>query len=576
VNLRDRAVLGFLALVLVALTGAVVAPSFAPSAPDETPRPSPESNSPYVEGVLGSATSASPFSARTPVERAMVELIFRGLVRLGPGESLVGDLAERWEVDATGSIWTFHLRDGLAWHDGQPLTAADVVFTIDVLSDPQYAGPGAESWREVTASALDARTVVFSLATPLGGFLHAALQPIAPRHLLGGVSAADLELDPFGRWPVGSGSFRLAAFDDVHALLEPATPDPLDSGRQAGSALRPTDSLATPPPTAGSGVPLPYLAGIEFRFFGEAGSLVAAWDAGLLDGASGLAPEAAAGLAETAGARLLRYPTTTLVSVMLNLRATHPELRDPAVRSALLGAIDRDGIVAEALSGQAARADALIPPTSWAFDAAASPPVAHEPDAARLALVAAGWKEAAGGGWIPKGAKARLTIDLLCPEEAVNPTTYAVASAIVEDWRGIGLTVTQTPIPAAELVGVWLRTGEFSAAVLGLGIGLDPDLYPILASTQATSRGSNLAGLQDAGLDKLLAAARAPGPDEARRAAYAALQGQLATGAYLLPIAYRDEVVVVRSTLRGPEIRPIGNPGDRFWDVLTWRLAEGR
>jgi len=55
-----------------------------------------------------------------------------------------------------------------------------------------------------------------------------------------------------------------------------------------------------------------------------------------------------------------------------------------------------------------------------------------------------------------------------------------------------------------------------------------------------------------------------------------ALQAQLATGVYLLPIAFRDEVVVVRDTLQGPQIRPIGSPGDRFWDVLTWRLADGR
>jgi peptide/nickel transport system substrate-binding protein len=576
VSLRERAVVGFLALVLVVLSGAVVAPSLAPSAPAEGPDPSLPSRRPYVEGVLGSATSVSPFSARTPVERAIVALLFRGLVRLGPGDALVGDLAERWSVDESGSTWTFHLRDGLAWHDGEPLTAADVVFTIDVLSDPAYAGSGAASWREVTAAAPDSRTVVLTLATPLGGFLHAAVQSIAPRHLLSGVPAADLEFDAFGRWPVGSGTFRLAAFDDVHALLVPALADVIDPGEPGGDAPRPTDSLATPMPTAGLGGPVPYLDGVELRFFGDAGSLVAAWDAGLLDGASGLSPEAADGLLETAGARPLSYPSTTLLSVMLNLRVTHPEFRDPAVRRALLAAIDRDAIVAEVLAGQAVRADSPIPPTSWAFDAPASPPVAHDPKAARAALAAAGWKEADGGGWIPKGAKGPLTIELLCPEEAANPTTYAVASRIVEDWRGIGLTVVQTPVPAAELVGVRLRTGEFGAAVLGLGIGLDPDLYPILASTQATSSGSNLVGLQDATLDKLLSAARAPGTDEARKGAYVGLQAQLAAGVYVLPIAFRDEVVVVRPTLQGPEVRPIGSPGDRFWDVLTWRLADGR
>jgi peptide/nickel transport system substrate-binding protein len=577
-TLRDRAVLGILALVLVVMTGAVVAPSLRPATPEETPGPSLAPLQMYVEGVLGTAASVSPFSARTAAERAMVALVFRGLVRLGPDDILVGDLAERWDVDPTGSTWTFHLREGLVWQDGQPLVADDVLFTIAALSDPEYAGPGASSWREVTATAPDTRTVILTLATPLGGFLNAATQPIAPRHLLGDVPPADLPADAFGRRPVGSGSFRLALLDDAHAILVPAIPDVLDPevGNPGDVSPPPTDSLATAAPSVPGGAPLPYLEGIEFRFFDDAATLAAAWAAGDLDGASGLPPSDAAILAEAAGARLLEYPSTTLLGVTLNLRPTHPEFGDPAVRRALLAAIDRDDIVATVLRGQGVRADSPIPPTSWVFDAAASPPVAFEPDAARAALVTAGWTEAEGGGWIPKGAAAALTIELLCPEESANPVAYAAAGAIADDWRRIGLTVLRRPLPGAELVGDRLRTGEFTAAIFGIGLGLDPDLYAILASTQATSSGSNLTGLQDSALDGLLVAARAPGPDEARKAAYVALQTRLASSVYLLPIAFRDEVVVVRETLSGPGIRPVGTPGDRFWDVLTWRLADGR
>ena len=83
-------------------------------------------------------------------------------------------------------------------------------------------------------------------------------------------------------------------------------------------------------------------------------------------------------------------------------------------------------------------------------------------------------------------------------------------------------------------------------------MGLDPDLYPLLASTQATIGGANIAGLQDAALDPLLIKARAPGTDEARKAAYAALQAKLAAGTYYLPMAFADIVVVVRDTVSGP------------------------
>ena len=576
-HLRDRAVIGILALVLVGLTGAVVAPSLAPAGPGTSPGSSLPASHPYVEGIVGSAVSVSPFSAQTVAERQISTLLFRGLVRLGPDDTLIGDLADRWAVDAIGAAWTFHLRPGLTWQDGEPLTSADVVFTVAALSDPTYLGPGATSWREVTATAVDPQTVTLTLASPLGGFLQAATQPIAPAHLLSDVAPADLPADQFGRHPVGSGYFRLAALDETHALLQPAIFEPADTGAPGvpGTPTA-TDSLATPGPTVPAGGPLPYLDGIEFRFFADADSLAAAWGRGEIDGAAGLPADVVTRLAATPGSRILRYPATTLLSVTLNVRTTHPEFRDPKVRRALLEAINRDAIVESALGGFATRADSLIPPSSWAFDAATSKPIPFNGVDAKKALVTAGWKQVAGGGWIPKGAKAPLAIELLSPEAVVNPTAFAVADAVAADWRAIGLTVTRTALPGADLVGQHLQTGDFGAAVTGTTIGLDPDLYALLASTQAKSTGSNFSGVQDPALDALLVKARAPGTQEVRKAAYVALQAKLAEGTFVLPIAFRDVLVVVRNTLTGPVSRPVGGPGDRFWDVLTWRLADGR
>jgi ABC-type oligopeptide transport system substrate-binding subunit len=74
----------------------------------------------------------------------------------------------------------------------------------------------------------------------------------------------------------------------------------------------------------------------------------------------------------------------------------------------------------------------------------------------------------------------------------------------------------------------------------------------------------------------LLTAARRPGTIEARKAAYTALQTQLTAGRYLLPIAFADEVVVVGKDVQGVVVQPVADPSDRFWDVLTWRLANDR
>jgi peptide/nickel transport system substrate-binding protein len=577
-NLRDRGLIAVLAIALVALSGVTLAASFEPGG-DTGAQPSDLlEGRPYVEGVLGHATNASPFGARSPADRDLVALLFRGLVRLGPGNQIVPDLATSWEVDPSGSRWTFHLRPDQTWDDGAPLTADDVAFTVSVLSDPSYTGPGAASWRDVTATASDALTVTLELATPLGGFLQAATQPIAPAHLLGGIPAADLPNDPFGQAPVGSGAFRLTYLDGTRADLAPVLETggpPIDDGGPNFRTPPPTDSLGEPVPTRPADAAVPYLDGIEFRYFDDVVSLRASWDLGALDGASGLGPDDARGLVLGGGARIVEYPGTTLLAVDLDLRPARPEFRDPLVRRALLEAIDRDAIVADVLAGLGTRADSLVPPSSPMLDPGVGSEIRYDPATAKADLTKAGWKKVTTS-WLPKGAKAGLTIEILSPEEAANPIAYATATAVAAGWRGIGLQVLVTPLPAAELLGRRLHPGGFQAAVVPLAIGLDPDLYPLLASSQTRTGGSNVSGLQDLSLDKLLSAARAPGPDSSRRTAYWVLEGRLAAGLYILPLAFRDEYVVLRNTVTGPTPRPVSTSGDRFWDVLTWRLAVGR
>ena len=576
-KLRDRALIGALTVALIAFSVAALAPTLHSSGDASEPSQPGTSGRPYVEGVLGRATNASPFGARTAADRALVALLFRGLVKLGPDSSIVGDLAESWDVDASGRTWTFHLRPEQRWLDGGPITADDVAFTIDILSSPAYTGPGGESWRDVRANVIDERTVALQLTTPLGGFLQAATQPIAPVHLLAGVPPDVLPEDPFGQQPIGSGPFRLVFLDTQRALLAAATPIDVSTGfpgRPNFETPRPTDSLASARPTPRAGVAVPYLANIELRYYDDVASLRADWDAGALDAASGLSPGDATELAATTGARLVEYPGTTLLAATLNLRARDRSFQDPAIRRGLLEAINRSAILDRVLDGLGSRADSLIPPSSAMFDSEASPSVPFDPTGARKRFIDAGWK-VSGGSWIPKGATEPLVIELLCPEESANPVAYRVAAEVETAWHALGLAVRLVPLPSSELLGDRLGRGQFQVAVVPLAIGLDPDVYALLAASQTRSGGSNVAGLQDPDLDKLLVAARTPVDVDERAAAYAELQVRLAARQYILPLAFRDDFIVFRDTVVGPVPRPVGGSGDRYWDVLTWRLADG-
>lgn len=571
----DMFVVGTLVLLLAVVAGLIGVPALTPTASAPSPNPTEPplvEVRPYREGALGGPVSVSPLTARTQADRDLVALVFSGLVRNGPGATLVPDLAERWAVDATGTTWTVTLRAGATWHDGVPVTAADVVYTIKTMQDPDYVGPAAGSWSEVSVTALSDLTVQFTLTTPLGGFLQALTQPIAPSHILGDVPAGLLSEHPFGLQPVGSGRFALVELTPTSAVLVPARgsvdaePDPT-----AGT----TDSLGRAQPTPRPDQPIPYLDGIAFHYALDAESIITAFEAGDLDGLSNLSTATSVDIAAATGSRLLRYPGTTLTTVLLNQRPAHPEFRDTAVRGALLAAIDRSAIIDEAFAGAAVTTTGLISPSDEWFDPDADPGVEYDPEAAVAALEKASWTRK-DDGWFLDGGTAELTIEVLSPSQDSNPALFEVAAAAVADWRAVGIEATHVALPPGEFATERLATGDFDVAVTDVAIGMDPDLYPLLASSQTLTGGSNVSGVQDERLDRLLVKARAPGSDSARAAAYTTLQEHLAAGRFVLPIAFADEVVVVHDTLEGVAVRQVADPSDRFWDVLTWRLADGR
>jgi peptide/nickel transport system substrate-binding protein len=556
VSRRDGLLVLVLVLVLGALGVAIAAPAFTPVVvPKATPTAAPVPI--HREAVVGRPSSVNPVTARTQADRDLVALLFRGLVRSGPDGRPVADLAAGWTVDAKGTRWTFRLRADARWQDDVPVTSDDVVYTVRVLQDPAYTGPLAAGWHGVTATAIDAATVRFDLAVPLGGFLQAATQPLLPAHLLANVPVADLANAQFSTRPVGNGPFALADLTADSAVLIPV--------------LAPVEPGSGPLATLGAG-PLtpdrPLLAGLELRFYPGPDEAVAAYRAGEVDAVSGLSPLAAASLATDPSTRRIIYPGTTLTGIYLNLRPGAGPFSDARVRTALLAAVDRARLVTDLLAGSGQRADTPIPPSSWAYDPKAAPVVAYDRKAAAAGLRAAGWTRTAAG-WLPPRAKKPVTIQLLAADPAVNATAAGAAERVAAAWTSLGIPTTVTSLAAGALVER-LRGADFVAAVADVNVGLDPDPYPLLASTQVQSGGSNVSGFQDRALDAALTAARAPGTGAARGAAYSRLQGLLGRLEPILPLFFRDNVFVVSDRLVGPRPVPVEDLSGRFWDVITW------
>ena len=144
-------------------------------------------------------------------------LLFDGLTAHDGENNVVPGLAETWELDEATNTYTFHLRENLTWHDGEPVTADDVKFTIEAIMDPENGSENAPNFEDVEEiTVTDDHTVSFRLSAPNVAFLDYMTMAILPEHLLAG---EDWQESDFFRAPVGTGPYKLERWDVGQAII---------------------------------------------------------------------------------------------------------------------------------------------------------------------------------------------------------------------------------------------------------------------------------------------------------------------------------------------------------------------
>lgn len=437
-----------------------------------------------VVGGLDRPDTLNPLLAESEVGRALMPLLFDSLLAHDPNSGqLISHLAEDWTVASDSRTISFTLRTDLRWHDGQPLVADDVVFSIEAARDPaldSLYGPQLEHVTEVNAT--DERTVVVRLdqahcpsLTVLGEL------PIVPRHLL---DSSDLDTAPFGSAPVGSGPFVFIEWTPEGEVQLSRNED------YWGGA--------------------PYLEAWRYRPFANVADLQHAWEAGQIDVAL-MPPGPLPGLTDPS--LMLSYPLPEFLFVAFN--NDHPILSDSQVRLALSMAVNREQLLQEALGGTGELIAASLPFTHWATDPALRPPP-YDPDGARRLLAEAGWIDSDGDGWLDQeGERLRLPIRT----NGGNRLREDVTTLVAGYYRAIGVDAS------VELV-VWgavvddLFTHDFEAIVFSWPLRADPDQSQWWLSTEnEIGIGDNFVSFADETVDRLLQEALSvPGCDVDRRA----------------------------------------------------------
>jgi peptide/nickel transport system substrate-binding protein len=506
-------------------------------------------------GTIVISASAEPDVLFPPLTmsvqgKQIVDQVFDNLADIGSGLNTVGDegfrprLASDWKWSPDSSWIDFKLNPRAQWHDGRPVTAADVAFTFALVKDTALGSPLSSNLDEVdSVTTLDTRTarvwlarhppdVFFRIATPLA---------ILPAHLLRGISATDLVGSSFARHPVGSGRFRFAGWQQGASVSLVA-----DSANYRG---RPRADKAV------WVIAQDYNAA-ALRFVTGAADFLDVVRPEYIDKAS------------TGGRRVdATTPSLNYGYVAFNLRdpsgrRPHPIFSDRSVRRALVMGVDREAMVQNVFDTLGLIAHGPVTRAVATSDTSIGLPF-DTVEAARL-LDQAGWRREGTG--IRKRAGKPLAFALIVPSSSANRMKFAVL--LQNQWRRLGADVA---IDQMELTtfGDRLEQRKFDAMLNAWQIDPDPaSVRDEWTTAEMRKGGSNFVSYSNPMFDAAVdSAAREINPARAV-ALYRRAYRQLTDDA---PALWLYELRNVFGVSR--RIQPVGIRADAWWaDLAEWRV----
>ncbi|MHB8778766.1 MAG: peptide ABC transporter substrate-binding protein [Anaerolineales bacterium] len=509
----------------------------------------------YTEALIGSMGRLNPMlDWNNSADRDINRLIFSGLMRFDSRGLPQPDLADSWAATPDGMIYNFSLRQNAFWHDGQPVTSDDVIFTIELIKSAGSLFPQdiKDLWSQIEVKRLDDKTIQFKLPEPFAPFLDYATFGILPKHLLETIPADQLANAEFNLQPVGSGPYK---FDRL-----------LTSGGQiTGVVLAANADYYIQPP---------FIEQVVFRFYPNSAAAFDAYNQGEVLGVSQLTNDTLeqALRESTLSVYTSRLPQMGLVFLNLN-NPSVPFLQSEKVRRALLFGVNRNVIVSHILNGQAIIADGPILPGSWAYYEDIEK-FEYDPDAAIALLKADGYVIPAGGGDVRAKDGQFLTFTLVHPDDAIHTQ---IAQAIQSDWALIGVKIDLQAVAYDLLVNDFLTPRNYQAALADLNTSRtpDPDPYLFWHQSEATG-GQNYSQWDNRTASEFLETARTAADFAARARLYRNFQVVFTKDMPSLPLYYPVYSYGVDAQVQGVQVAPMYDVSDRLALMTEWYLVTRR
>lgn len=446
------------------------------------------------------------------------ELVFDGLVDVGPDYVPVPALAESWE-NPDPTTWIFHLREGVKFHDGSPLTAEDVKFTFDSILDETLASPRRTFFTPITnIEVVDDTTVKFTLDQPYSPFLSYLSEPIVPKAIV------EQDAEAFANSPVGSGPYKFVEWKRGDTITFEANPD------YWGGA--------------------PKTKNVVFRIVPDNSARVVALESGDLDFVqSPLSPQDVTRLQADGKLAVERIPAAGYTYI--NLNCADPILSDVKVRQALSYLVNREDITSSIYKGIGQVAKGPIPPGMWAYSDDL-PSYTYDPDKAAQLLDEAGWTLGADGKRTKDGQPLKITVRT----HSEDPDRRQLIEVLQAELANVGIEADTNAVDFATYFAD-IQAGKYQMGVIGWLNLVNPD-YAMFR--QFTIDGAaNYGKCNNEEASNLLKEARATLDQEKAKELYAQAARIVVENAFYLFVQYQEYITMHRQDMQGYVMNPVQN-----------------
>ncbi len=488
-----------------------------------------------VEGVIGSPYAINPVLAVSQTDKDITSIVFSGLMRKSSDGSMTYDLAQEHTLSNDGLTYTFTLKENLKFHDDVPLTAYDVVYTIEKIQDPSVRSPHKIKWEGIDAIAVNEKTVQFVLKKPFPELLENADIGILPKHLFENNPNEAFSVLGYNTEPIGSGPYK------VESIV-----------RRNGV---PVEYVLARNNVFPLGVPL--LERVIVKVFDTEEAVANALKNKDITNASSLSASYAHFFVEGGHLEARRAPLPRAYGLFLNQNKVKA-LQDINVRKALNESLDRALMAYDTFYGFGTPILSAAP-LSYKE---ANLPAQKEKSQIEENLAKAGWIKNESGILAKNGETLSLKIATIDIPELTN-----IASFVKNYWTDLGIEVFVESYSLGDLRDVVVADRSFDILLYGIVVDEDADLYTYWHSSGRTHPGLNVSQYVNKRVDTILESVKnGTATQEDVRTALSLIETDIPAIFLFSP----DFVYITEKKLRGIQLTHIENPEDRFRSVYMW------